>query len=228
MESEHNTTRVSLVFTEDQSHTLYSEKFEAHYHSVHGAIQESRHVFLEAALLEKAKQKTHISVLEIGFGTGLNALLTYLEAERASLQIDYTSAEAYPLPIATAEQLNYPSLLQAPKAREVLLQMHKCSADQPQLLSDYFTFTKWLCRFESLPLHRSFDLIYFDAFAPNAQPELWEPSFLQLMYDLLLPEGLLTTYCAQGAFKRHLKSIGFVVEALPGPPGKREMTRARK
>lgn len=214
--------------TQDGSHSLFSETHGVSYHSKYGAIQESQHVFIESGLYYKMTGKTGLSVLEIGLGTGLNAFMTLLEAEKRGIPILYTAAEAFPVSQEEATQLNYPGLLDGGDRREQFLAIHSCAWGTPQQLSPYFSFTKLLTRFEELDFPENFDVIYFDAFAPTAQPELWEASVMDIMFRSLRPGGVLTTYCAKGSVKRTLKAIGFEIEALPGPPGKREMTRAIK
>ncbi|MEM1319755.1 MAG: tRNA (5-methylaminomethyl-2-thiouridine)(34)-methyltransferase MnmD [Bacteroidota bacterium] len=214
-----------LFITDDGSHSIHSEQFGVSYHSRHGAIQETQHVFIERALLFKAQAQQQLQLLEIGFGTGLNALMSLMAAEQHQLQLHYTSIEAYPIPVEQAKTLNFCAQLQSPQFEDHFLQMHQCAWEQPHPLHPNFTFLKSQQHFEALRYQQTFDIIYFDAFAPNAQPELWERPMLQKMYDALRPGGVLTTYCAKGVVKRILKAIGFELESLPGPPGKREMTR---
>jgi len=215
-----------IITTADGSHSMRSQKFGEAYHSVHGAIQEAQTVFIEAALHQKA-HLDEVAILEIGFGTGLNAFMTFLAAHQLNIDVNYLGVEAYPIDVATAEQLNYHQQLNAQADQATFLKMHQ-NANEPLYLSEDFTFCKRTCLFQELDFDDAFDLIYFDAFAPSAQAELWKQPFLEKMYQALRPEGILTTYCAQGAFKRALKAVGFVVEPLPGPKGKREMTRAIK
>lgn len=198
------------------------------YHSKYGAIQESRHVFIESGLYYKALQQREVAVLELGFGTGLNALLTYQEAERHDWRIFYEAIEAYPIDLQTANQLNYSVLLDAISLSAVFNFLHQAAWEVPHEISSHYTFQKTKKDFQQLDYQQQFDIIYFDAFAPNAQPELWETPLLQKLYDALRPNGILVTYCAKGSVKRNFKTVGFQVEALPGPPGKREMTRCTK
>jgi tRNA U34 5-methylaminomethyl-2-thiouridine-forming methyltransferase MnmC len=221
-------TMLRIIETQDGSHSLFSEEYGVSYHSKYGAIKESMHVFIEAGLFYKAIQKKQLRILEMGFGTGLNAFLTFLEAQRLGLEIHYTGVEAYPVPDELTNQLNYPAVLGEGKRRDIFQRIHRSDWSEPVSLSPEFTFEKQLLPFDGLKLKPHFDLIYFDAFAPSAQPELWESLSMQKMYDALLPGGLLVTYCAKGTFKRTLLNLGFEVEALKGPPGKREMTRAKK
>ncbi|MCB0558103.1 MAG: tRNA (5-methylaminomethyl-2-thiouridine)(34)-methyltransferase MnmD [Lewinellaceae bacterium] len=219
---------MSKIFeTQDGSHSIFSESFGVSYHSKYGAIQESMHVFIESGLFHRIPGAKQLSVLEIGFGTGLNALLTLQEANKRQLPVYYEAVEAYPISVEAAMQLNYPEILEEAVAG-AFLKMHEMEWAQTQPITPYFSFHKKLCRFEELHYQDTFDVIYFDAFAPNAQPELWEEKVLQIMYDALKENGVLTTYCAKGVVKRCLKGLGFTVESLKGPPGKREMTRAVK
>lgn len=214
--------------TQDGSHSIFSETHGVSYHSKYGAIQESRHVFIESGLYYKMTGRQSLAVLEIGLGTGLNAFMTLLEAEKHQIAIRYTALEAYPISLSEAEQLNYTEKLNAGQWKDLFLMIHKSEWDTPNALSPHFELTKLRTSFESLDLIEAFDVLYFDAFAPGAQPELWEAPVMNRMYRALHPGGVLTTYCAKGAVKRTLKQIGFEIEALPGPPGKREMTRALK
>lgn len=217
-----------IIDTQDGSHSIFSPTFGVTYHSKYGAIQESQHVFIEAGLYEAGLHKKELSILGIGFGTGLNALMTSIEATRRDLNISYTAVENFPVPVQEAVQLNYPEVLNAPEYRPLFEKMHEMDWGQQEILSPNFQFRKLQKTFQSLQFKQEFDLIYFDAFAPSTQPELWEEDVLSIMYEALMDEGLLVTYCAKGAVKRSLKSLGFMIEALKGPPGKREMTRAKK
>ena len=218
-----------LFVTADGSHSLFSAEHGVSYHSKHGAIQETRHVFIDAALRFKAVAQREITVLETGFGTGLNALMTMLEARRRGVRVHYVAYEAFPLKIQLVHQLNYPSELRLRKKyRRRFLELHQLSEGTEHKISKSFHFTKFHQDFGQIHDHNRYDIIYFDAFAPNAQPELWESPMLERMYRALREDGMLVTYCAKGQVKRNLKAVGFHVETLPGPPGKREMTRASK
>ena len=216
-----------IIMTEDGSHSLYSSRFGVSYHSKYGAIQETQHVFINAALRVKAVIQKHISILDMGFGTGLNAYMTLLEAARQNLKIQYMAIEAYPITANQANQLNYSHLLQSDQ-KDTFYQLHHCPWEQQLAINDNFTFQKAKLHFQDIPFNNQFDIIYFDAFAPNAQPELWTVEVLAPCYQALREDGILVTYCAKGAVKRTLKQLGFEVESLKGPPGKREMTRAYK
>jgi tRNA U34 5-methylaminomethyl-2-thiouridine-forming methyltransferase MnmC len=221
---------MKLIETSDGSHTIQSDAFQATYHSTHGSIQESKIVFIDAGLHHfTSSQKESISILEIGFGTGLNAFMTYLEAKNHSTNINYDTYELHPIGTEIAEKLNYPTMLNAETEKDFFQSLHSKKNIKKAFCDKYhFNFTLFIDNFELQDFSSIYDIIYFDAFAPNVQPQLWQEDFLKKMYDALNDGGILVTYCAQGAFKRALKAVGFEVEALPGPKGKREMTRAVK
>jgi len=216
-----------LYITSDGSHTIHSGQFDVGYHSRHGAIEEAYHVFINAALRFKAVLQKDIRILEIGFGTGLNAFVTLLEAEKRNLNIQYTGIEAFPVSMEQVELLNYPDLL-SPEHQVAFFDMHQSPWDEAKVIAENFSLEKRLMKFEMIDFENQFDIIYFDAFAPNAQPELWSEDIMRSMYTALKENGILTTYCAKGVVKRTMKQVGFDIEALPGPPFKREMTRALK
>jgi len=218
----------NLFITEDGSHSIFSNRFGVSYHSKFGAVDEANHVFINSGLRFKAVLQQKISILEIGFGTGLNAFVTLLEAKKRNLYIDYVGIEAYPISIQQAQQLNYSELFPLEDNPDLFLKLHQCPWNIQTQLNDHFSFEKILEKFEAINYANRFDIIYFDAFAPDAQPELWNDEILTKMYDALIPDGILVTYCAKGSVKRTLKRVGFSIEALPGPPRKREMTRATK
>ncbi len=219
---------MAIFVTQDGSHSVFSEKYGVSYHSKYGAVTESAHVFIDAGLRFKAVVQQEIAILEVGFGTGLNAFMTWLEAERRNLHVHYVGIEAYPIPADDADTLNYADQLDKPNRLADFKRLHHCAWDRSARLSEHFSLHKKQIRLEAFRTTQRFDLVYFDAFAPQAQPELWTERILGLMYRVLKPEGALVTYCAQGAFKRTLKKVGFEVEGLEGPPGKREMTRGLK
>jgi tRNA U34 5-methylaminomethyl-2-thiouridine-forming methyltransferase MnmC len=217
----------TLSLTADGSHTLLSAQFGVTYHSVHGSVQEAQTVFLDAAFAEiTARPQTEIRVLEIGFGTGLNALMTFGESLKTNKTLHYTAIEAFPISDETAANLNYATCLDFAQAADFLHLIHQNNWDTTIKINENIDFTKLLMRFEDIAFENEFDAIYFDAFAPNAQPELWTIAIFEKMYRALKPNGILTTYCAKGEVKRNLKAAGFKLESLPGPVGKREMTRA--
>lgn len=216
--------------TQDGSRSLFSERFGVSYHSKYGAWQETQHVFVDAGLRYAAVDRQCVDVLDIGYGTGLNAAATLRFAERRGIGIGYTAVDAYPVPPATLTALDYPTQLAWTAHERTLyeaLQAHAWDAP-PLRISEHFQVVKVLQRFEHLRYERAFDLVYYDAFAPEAQPELWTPELFASMYAALRQNGVLVTYCAKGQVKRDLRGVGFEVERLKGPPGKREMTRCTK
>jgi len=215
-----------IQLTADGSHTLFIPEMDEHYHSVNGAIQESRHVFIEAGL--KQLEKDSLRILEIGFGTGLNAFLTLQEIiEHPHKTIEYYSTELYPLELSVIHELNYGGLIAA-EHKELFYALHEVEWDTDVKINNNFTIHKITGDNNICPLPYSIDLIFFDAFAPDKQPEMWSQSIFNKLYNLTNEGGVLTTYCAKGEVRRMMKEAGYSVERIPGPPGKREMLRARK
>ncbi|MFK8008295.1 MAG: tRNA (5-methylaminomethyl-2-thiouridine)(34)-methyltransferase MnmD [Saprospiraceae bacterium] len=214
-----------LIITEDGSHSLFSQKHGVSYHSKYGAVQETQHVFINAGFQHKIPTAP-LSILGIGFGTGLNAFMTFLESKKHKVDINYTGVEAYPLSLDTINEFNFSEILKEDES--VFQKIHELDWEVQHALDNHFQLTKMKMMIEDIDFKNQFDLIYFDAFGPGSQPELWEEPILQKMYNALKTDGVLTTYCAKGSVKRGLKKVGFTIEALPGPPGKREMTRAVK
>ncbi len=222
-------TRPTLLITEDQSHTLYIKEMDETYHSKHGAINESQHVYIQSGLSHKTSCQDAVNVLEIGFGTGLNALLTFIEAEQLQKKIYYQTFEPYPIPNHLVDVLNYGTTCNTSTAKELLQQLHQAEWNRKITLSDYFTIEKIADKFGNTPLQNNyFDVVYFDAFAPSKQPEVWSERNLKLCFDALKKGGIFTTYSVQGVIKRKLISIGFEVKKIPGPKGKREILHAIK
>lgn len=218
-----------LRLTDDGSMTLHSKIFGVTYHSAFGAVEESLHVFLCAGfhrmILNDVKQ---LDILEIGFGTGLNALLTLIETiKNQNLIVNYTAVEAYPVEDKILDQLQYMEYLKMPQMQDHFDEMHQAK-DGESISIKNFHFKRLTKKFEDLTKKNRYNIIYYDAFAPTTQPELWELPMMQKMYNSLKHQGVLVTYCAKGSFKRSLKASGFTIEALPGPGKKREMTRAWK
>ena len=211
--------------TKDGSSTLYAPRFEEHYHSTHGAVQESLHVFLEMGFKAIPHSKEPLRIFEVGFGTGLNALLTALFSN--GKEIHYTSIEAYPLHWESVKQLNYATLL-GQHSQPLLEKLHESPWEKDVEILPNFVLNKTKKLLQDYDPGNRFDLVYFDAFAPDTQPELWEPGIFQKIYSWCEPEAILVTYSAKGAVRRSLKSVGFEVEKVPGPPGKREMLRGIK
>jgi tRNA U34 5-methylaminomethyl-2-thiouridine-forming methyltransferase MnmC len=219
-----------LVITADGTHTLFVPELDEHYHSVHGALQESMHVFINAGLIEAEKRFDTINLLEVGFGTGLNCLLTYFNHHKP---VNYVGVEAFPVEESILGKLNYHEWLHYRDSQNVFRTIHDAGWNKPVLLNPDFQLNKLNSKIQDLhaahvSIYQSCNLIYFDAFAPSAQPELWTKEIFEKMYSLLAPNGILVTYCAKGEVKRNMKAAGFSIEALPGPKGKREMTRAVK
>ena len=219
-----------IIGSDDGSNTLFSDRFGVTYHSRFGAVDESITVFLSAGLqyqLMRGLQK--IKVFEMGFGTGLNAFLTLMESRRnLMVKIDYTGIEMYPIHINEASLLSYPEFLNAEELSGKFNFMHDSSFGAWHQIYDNFRFQKINSSLLTVVLNEKYDVIYYDAFAPSAQEDLWTPEVMKKMYTHTKEGGVLVTYCAKGSFKRALKAAGYRVEALPGPSGKREMTRAIK
>lgn len=290
MISDKRSLPANIEITEDGSHTLYVPELNEHYHSTHGAMQESTHIFIREGMIhrlqlqpsgqpkqqlqpklqhgpegqqqlspEESLQTTHeINLLEIGFGTGLNALLTLLEAKKKGINVFYQSLERYPISVEAAQKLNYPAMLnQVEKAeeeksnasiqskqknyvevelgnntlQELFLRLHTSPWEKAVAITPGFTLLKQQIDFSrpaTFVPERGFDLIYYDAFAPEKQPEMWTQEIFNHLYSLSNQGAILTTYCAKGVVRRMLQSAGFRVERLPGPPGKREILRATK
>lgn len=215
-----------IIQTKDGSTTIHLEEWNESYHSKHGAIQEAKHVFIKNGL-SLFKNKT-LSILEIGFGTGLNAFISFLEAQKMDQTIDYVGVEAYPVAPEEILSMNYVDELEAQNQLAVFEQMHQCNWEEKTVLSNNFSLTKRKQFFQDIDDVEQFDLIYFDAFGYRVQPELWSTAIFQKMYDALKENGVLVTYAARGVVKRSMIEVGFKVEKLEGPPGKREMFRAFK
>ncbi|MDB5229074.1 MAG: hypothetical protein JWN78_3267 [Bacteroidota bacterium] len=217
-----------LVITEDGSSSVFIAELSEHYHSIHGALQESQHVFIDAGLHYKTGKQTEINILEVGFGTGLNALLTCMEVEKNLLRITYTAVEKFPLDDVIYPQLNYCSLLNISGCDHLYKKIYLSPWQETVHLTNHFSLLKLKMDVKEISFANQFDIIYFDAFAPTAQPELWTAEIFNSMYNSLMQEGILVTYCAKGEVKRIMRSAGFKIEALPGAKGKREMTRGIK
>ena len=215
--------------TKDGSFTLAIPGLDLTFHSRHGAIRESKHVFIEAglrSLLEKAGE--NLTIFEMGFGTGLNALLTLMEAVKIKRPVQYTAIELYPIETSEALGLNYCVQLERMDLLPYYTLLHDCEWESKIPVSPYFHFQKIKADLREFSSSTQFDLVYYDAFAPTAQPALWTPEIFETLYQWMRPAGILVTYSSKGEVRRSLQSAGFEVEKLPGPPGKREITRAKK
>jgi tRNA U34 5-methylaminomethyl-2-thiouridine-forming methyltransferase MnmC len=216
-----NKNELKVIETEDGSYSIYNELLDETYHSKYGALQESQHVFINHGLhLLNSKS---FNILEIGFGTGLNASLTYVETLDSDITINYTALEPYPL----SKDIIYEVAKGYSKTiAETMILLSQSEGGKSVNVGSDFRFTFHLTQLQTFNFIDKFDLIYFDAFAPDKQPDMWTTEIFLKLFEVLKPEGLLTTYCAKGQVKRNLKQAGFTVKTFPGPPGKREMTVA--
>lgn len=215
-----------IIQTLDGSTTIHLQEWDECYHSKHGAIQEAQHVFIKNGLSLFENQS--VCILEIGFGTGLNAFITFLESKKMHQSIDYVGVEGYPVSADEVLSMNYVTELNAENESSIFERMHESDWGEKIVLRDDFYLTKRKQFFDEIDDLEKFDLIYFDAFGYRVQPELWSTAIFKKMYDALKPNGKLVTYAARGVVKRSMVEVGFTVEKLQGPPGKREMFRASK
>lgn len=221
-------SQVSIITTTDGSHSLLNTSLNETYHSVHGALQESNHVFIRHGLdfFCERSSADPVRIFEMGFGTGLNALLTAQRATDMQRHIHYTTLETFPLEHAIWKQLNY---AETPEARDLFQKIHEADWNQESAVTPFFTQLKMETSLQQATLPSSFfEVIYYDAFAPSKQPELWEIDLLRKVAEAMKAGGVFVTYCAKGQLKRDLKNLGLTVETLAGPPGKKEMVRALK
>ena len=224
---------VKILKTADGSHTLVNESLDESYHSRHGALQESEHVFIKNGLdhvLKKTKEGESVHIFEMGMGTGLNLILSIRQSlEHPNIQFYYTTLEAYPLPWEIAEPLNYVSMLENESLTKYFKLIHLSQWDELHQLLPNFSLEKHVLKLEDYnPPQNAYSLVFYDAFAPNKQPELWTYQVIERIVSMLTVNGVFVTYSARGQLKRDLKALGLEVESLPGPPGKAEMTRATK
>jgi len=214
------------VLTEDGSTTLFIPELNEHYHSIHGAVQESMHIFIREGY--EQIRNFPACIFEAGFGTGLNAFLTFLVSEKEGRSIHYSAIEKYPLEDHLVRLLNYPEKTDPAKA-EVFQAIHNAPWGQDIRISEHFTLHKIKGDLREVQLlDTTYDLVYFDAFGPAVQPELWTEEIFRMIYRSMKEDSFLVTYSVKGSVTRALKAAGFSLEKLPGPPGKREMTRATK
>lgn len=218
-----------IEITDDGSHTLFNPKLNEHYHSTNGAIQEAKHVFIDTALNHCGKKD--INVLEIGFGTGLNAFMTMIEAHHNDTKIHYTTLELYPISVSDSQKLNYADIIDESK-KDLFNELHTVNWEETYEITPNFSIHKKQTDFSNIDNVKlesnKYDVVYFDAFGPDKQPEMWQEELFEKIYASMSVGGILTTYSAKGAIRRMLQSIGFKMERLPGPPGKREMLRGVK
>lgn len=220
---------IELKISADGSHTLYHQELDETYHSVHGSIQEALHVFIRAGLNPIFNTKEEIHLLEMGFGTGLNAFLTLSEAKKVHKKVHYHSLESFPLDENIWTKLNFHDQLKSNREEIVEFeQLHRDVWNEWNIIHPQFNLLKEQTHLETWYSPYTYDLVYYDAFGPRVQPELWEEPIFQKLHSMMNTNGMLVTYCAKGSVKRAIKASGFEIESLPGPPGKREMTRAIK
>ena len=222
----HTILKREIIQTKDGSTTIHIEEWDECYHSRFGAIREAQHVFIKKGL--SLFENESVSILEIGFGTGLNAFITFLESKKMHQTINYVGVEGFPVSTEEVALMNYVAELDAESERAIFEKMHECNWEEQVVLREDFVLTKRNQFFENINDLEKFDLIYFDAFGYDVQPELWSTAIFQKMYNALKNNGILVTYAARGVIKRSMNEVGFTVEKLEGAPGKREMFRARK
>lgn len=219
-----------IIITADGSKTIHLPEFDEHYHSKHGALNEAKHVFIKSGLnhiLEKQAIDS-LAILEIGFGTGLNAFITLLEADKITQPIDYVGVEAYPVSFDEAISMEYPKALGTEDKKSVFEQLHQATWEEINEITPKFRILKRKQFFADINDQDKYNLVYFDAFGARVQPELWTLDIFKKMYNAMQYNGVLVTYSAKGSVRRAMNEVGFEVERLPGPPGKREMLRATK
>ena len=217
-----------LQKTADGTSTLYIPEIDEHYHSVNGAITEAEHVYIKEALLKRvSKGVTSLRVLEIGFGTGLNTFLTLIKAIELDIKIEYVTLELYPLSNDIISNINYASFVNE-KYIYLFKELHFSEWEKEVAIDKNFILTKKKIDLKDFISTSLFDVVYFDAFAPEKQPEMWNEDIYKKIYDSLAHDGIMTTYCAKGVVRRGFRDTGLTMERIPGPPGKREMIRGNK
>ena len=216
---------IKIILSKDGSHTLYREDIDETYHSRHGAIQEAQHVFIDMGLKEVEKSKKQINILEVGFGTGLNALLTCLNCKS---KINYIGLEAIPLKNNVLNGLNYDTTVIGGNPQEIFKSIHNAPWETQYPITSLFSIQKVEKEIQKFEITQPIDVVYYDAFGPNSQAEMWDISIFEKLYKAMSSSGVFVTYCAKGQVRRDLISVGFEIERLEGPPGKREMLRGIK
>lgn len=214
---------LEIMATADGSYTLYNKEMDETYHSRNGAWSESQYVYIEMGIQDLPFNE--VKVLEIGFGTGTNAILTYLYSNKFHFKVEYTTLEPFPLQWDLIKRMQFDNKLSS-RDWSVFREMHQLEFEDKSQFGAYFHFNKYKQKIEDYESKETFDIIYLDAFAPSKQEDIWSLSNIKKMHDLLLPNGKLVSYCAQGQFKRNLKEVGFRIENPPGPHHKKEMTVA--
>lgn len=220
-----------IIVTADGSHSVAVPELGVTYHSTHGAIQESQHIFIEAGLQyvnKKRNNSADLSIFEMGLGTGLNALVTLCAANQQQQKIYYESIEPWPLEASTYNLLNYCEQLKRPGLETVFSQIHACPWNSVIKISPFFSFKKINTSLAEYTFNQGFDIIYFDAFAPDIQPELWTADVFKKLYQGMHVNAVLTTYCSKSIVRKAMAEAGLQVTKIPGPPHKREMVRAVK
>ena len=227
--SDKHNPALRLIITDDGSHSIRNDTLDEIYHSTAGAVQESLHVYIKAGYDEVDNEIEELNILEVGFGTGLNAWLTLLKCRQQKRKVNYVCLEPEPIPARIFSKLNYPDFEKCRGDKALFLKLHESPVDTSVVIHAYFTLLKDKCRIENFNQRKPlFDLVYFDAFAPDIQAELWTLEIFNNLFSMMKSKGILVTYSAKGAVRRNLQSAGFLIERIPGPPGKREMLRARK
>ncbi|HSZ86475.1 MAG TPA: tRNA (5-methylaminomethyl-2-thiouridine)(34)-methyltransferase MnmD [Puia sp.] len=217
-----------IIITEDGSHSIAIDQTNITYHSRYGAIRESKHVYIESGLKRLLNQKSCVNIFEMGFGTGLNSLLTLISADENKQKIYYETIDEHFLEDQLFEKLNYCERLERPDLRSTFIELHNCESEKEILINSFFSFKKSQVPLQNYIFNKLSDIIFYDAFAPRAQPELWTEEIFTKLFAALNPNGMLVTYCSKGSVQRAMQAAGFVVEKLPGPPHKREILRAIK
>lgn len=221
-----NCMKREIITTNDGSKTIHLPDWNESYHSIHGAVQEAKHVFIKSGLSEITKQE--VNILEVGFGTGLNAMLTLNKAKETKQKIHYFGLEAHPVILDELKGLKYEDLLEIKENEKLFWQLHSSEWNMTNSITPLFDLYKIQLFLDDFnPPKNGYDLIYFDAFGPRVQPEMWSKNVFEKLFKSLKNEGIFVTYCAKGQVRRDLIEVGFQVEKIPGPPGKREMLRGK-